>query len=105
MFNIDPMFAAPDFQITVSGGSAEENAQMATAIGHAMTICGFTQASIAPQSNAVPGYGGCEVLNSLRALNPDLFESCVQVSAAPQEQQYQMPVGLPDQTGNVWFQF
>lgn len=105
MPNIDSLFAAPDFQISVSGGSAEENAQMATAIGHAMSICGFTQTTIAPTCNVAPDFASFEVINSLRALNPDLFESCVQVGAAPQELPVAMPLPAYDARGNAWYQF
>lgn len=87
MFNVDPVFSRPDFVVTVSGGSFEENAQMATAIGHAMNLCGFGAASIDPMQNTVPDCNNsAEVLNSLRMLNPDLFESCIQVTGGqPQE--------------------
>lgn len=81
MFNIDPVFSSPDFTVTVTGGSFEENAQMATAIGHAMRICGFNNAQIDPSLATVPeNYNSVDVLNSIRNLNPDLFESCFQVT-------------------------
>lgn len=96
MFNVDQVFARPDFSVTVTGGSFEENAQMATAIGHAMRICGFNNAQIDPALATVPEhYNSAEVLNSIRALNPDLFESSFQVTGQceqPQAVGYGYPV-------------
>lgn len=109
MFNVDPVFNRPDFVVTVSGGSPEENAQMATAIGHAMNLCGFSNASIDPSQNTVPDYtNSAEVLNSLRMLNPDLFESCTQVTTSPTESAMTSPAMLGMVGGfapQVWSSF
>ena len=105
MFNVDQIFSRPDFSVTVSGGSIEENAQMATAVMHSMRLCGFGNVQIDPGLAVVPDhYSSAEVLNSLRLLNPDLFDTSFQIQgqaeqAAPSWQPFgtspQMPFGQP----------
>lgn len=78
----------PDFQLCITGGTFEENAQMTTAVHHALSMCGFTGLSIDSQSSLTPGYhNSSEVLNAIRALNPDLFEAQMHISGVCEQDQ------------------
>lgn len=78
----------PDFQICVTGGSLEENNQMTTAVFHALALCGFTGLGIDPQNSLTPGHqNSADVLNAIRAMNPELFETQMHVTGVCEQDQ------------------
>ncbi len=97
----------PDFQLNITGGSAEENTQMTTAVFHALSMCGFTGLNIDPQCSLTPGYhNNSDVLNAIRALNPDLFEAQMLITGVcEQDQLAGMPMNPYQQYGMMpqWF--
>lgn len=107
----DQFTTPPEFQIVVTGGSLEENNQLTTAIYHALNYCGFGGVMIDPQNSLTPGnQNSGEVINAIRALNPDLFEAQMmvrgmseqeQLMAAQMQQPMMMQPGYPMQGG--WY--
>ena len=84
----DQFTTPPEFQIAVTGGSTEENNQLTTAIYHALSYCGFSNVLIDPHNSLTPGVQNSgEVINALRALNPELFESQMMVRGVCDQEQ------------------
>lgn len=112
----DPFTSQPEFQIAVTGGTVVENNQLATAIYHALQVCGFSAIVADPMTTLTPGpVQSHDVLNALFALNPDLFETPITLAGITEQEannsqammlrhqsmlQHQMGTGMPSGNPN-----
>lgn len=69
------MFENPQMQVTVSGGSAEENNQLMHAIVQSLNTYGFSNVEAQLPNNS------SNTLNNLRLINPELFDTKIVVQA------------------------
>lgn len=83
------MFATPaqGMSITITGGSAEENSQMCTVLGAALRTCGYSNVQVEPQ-HEYPTHArhDVDVVNAIRRINPDLFDTAILVSGESEEE-------------------
>lgn len=69
------MFINPGMTVTVSGGTAEENNQLCSAIHQSLMMNGFTNVALGAETE----YAAMPMLAQLRAINPDLFDNKITV--------------------------
>lgn len=71
----------PDFVVTVTGGTAEENQQMCTALRVSMSQMGFTNVEVdAVQEFSCGNLQDRDLVQYMRNINPDLFESSISIT-------------------------
>lgn len=67
------MFENPQMQVTVSGGSAEENNQLMHTIVQSLNTYGFSNVEAQFPNNSM------DTLSNLRLINPELFDTKIVV--------------------------
>lgn len=86
-------FVNPTFNVTVTGGSQEENDQLCVLIQHSLTRQGMNNVTldecvIAPQT-------ACDdVTSCLRRLNPDLFDTHITITGECEADVQSQAIGL-----------
>lgn len=78
------MFQRPNFHITVTGGSVEENMQVTSLIHESLVEKGFKNLGINHQDRVIT-QPGVTVYDMIRAMNPDLLDSSIQVSGESED--------------------
>lgn len=73
------MFTNPAMNVTVTGGSLEENTQLCSLIQQALCNTGMTNVSI-DEGSMISDLDGQNVISCLQRLNPDLFDTPVIIS-------------------------
>lgn len=79
--SITMFYNRPDFVVTVTGGTAEENQQMCTALRVSMSQMGFTNVEVdAVQEFSCGNLQDRDLVQYMRNINPDLFESSISIT-------------------------